>query len=56
MLLENVCRVFEKEARREAVLGVCGDETGEASGVDSIVEMGCGEVESLFCKEDGILE
>lgn len=38
LLLEDVCWGFEKDGRRETVLGVFENKTGEASGAYSLFE------------------
>lgn len=38
LLLEDVCPVFEKKSRREAVLEICENEGWEAGGADFLVD------------------
>lgn len=38
VLLKTVCEVLEEYCRSQAVLKVCENETGEASGADSLSE------------------
>lgn len=56
LLLQNVCVVSNRESRREAVVGVCESERGEARLADSLVEKECVEVEGLFSGSHGVLE
>lgn len=55
-LLKDVCRVSEEVGRREAVLAVCGNEGKEAGGAHALVKNGCREIETMFCREDGVLK
>lgn len=56
LLLEDVCLVFEKDSRREAVLRVREYEDGEDGEADSLFEKGCMELEAMFCGRDCVLK
>lgn len=56
LLFQNLCRVFEKQGTKKAVLGVREDEGGEASEGDLLIERECVQVEALFCKAHDIME
>lgn len=56
LLLEDVCEVFGKEDRKEAVLVVCEDKRGEAGGTDSLVEKRWVQFKTLISRGYGVLE
>lgn len=48
--------MFEKEGKKEAVMGICEYEKKEAGGVISLGGKRCMEHETLFYVGDGVLD
>lgn len=56
LLLEDIFWVFEKESRREMMMGVADYDRGEVAEADSLLEKICKKIFALFCGTDGFFK